>query len=80
MQPRAVIVLAVGVARRRKRRDGAVAVAHRLADRGQREPGGGEARRGFHHLLQDIGRGGGIAALQIIQRPLVAPVGDQIAG
>ena len=30
--------------------------------------------------VQDIGGRGRIAALQIIQRPLVAPVGDQIAG
>ena len=80
MQPRAVIVLAVGVARRRKCGDGAVAVACRLTNRGQREPGGGEAGRGFHHLRQDIGGRGRIAALQVIQRPLVAPVGDQIAG
>ena len=80
MQPRAVIILAVGVARRRERRDGAVAVAYRLADRGQREPGGGEARRGLHHLHEDIRGGGRVAALEIIQRPLVAPVGDQIAG
>ena len=80
MQPRAVIVLAVGVARRRERGDGAVAIAHRLADRGQREPGGGEARRGLHHLHQNVGRRGRIAALEIVQRPLVAPVGDQIAG
>ena len=80
MQPRAVIILAVGIARRRKRGDGAIAVAHRLADRGQREPGGGEARRGLQHLREDVGRGGCIAALEIVQRPLIAPVGDQIAG
>ena len=46
----------------------------------EREPGGGEAGRGLHHLRQNIGGRGRIAALQIIQRPLVAPVGDQIAG
>ena len=80
MQPRAVIILAVGVARRGKRGDGPVAIAHRLADRGEREPRGGKARRRFHHLRQDVGRRGRVAALKIIQRPLVAPVGDQIAG
>ena len=80
MQPRAVIVLAVGVARRLECGDGAVAVAGRLADRGQREPGGGETGRGLDHLPQDVGGGCRIAALEIVQRPLVAPVGDQIAG
>ena len=80
MQLRAVIVLAVGVARRGERRNRAVAVAEPLADRGEREPGGCKARRGLDHLGKDIGRGLRVAALEIVQRPLVAPVGDQVAG
>ena len=71
MQPRAVMVLAVGVARRGERRD-ARRRGRRVASRivAEREPGGGEARRGLHHLRQDVGRGGEIAALQIIAAPI----------
>ena len=80
MQPGAMIVLAVGVARRRECRNGAIAVAQRLADRRQREPRGGKSWRGLQHLHQDVRRRGRVTALKKIQRPLVAPVGDQIAG
>jgi hypothetical protein len=80
VQPRAVKVLAVGVARRLERGDGASPIASLLADQGKREPGGGEPRRGLQHLRQDVGRGGGVAALEVVQRPLIAPVGDQVAG
>ena len=79
MQPRAVIVLAVGIARGLECGHRSVPVAGLLADHRKRKPGGGEARRGFHHLFQNFGGRGGIALLEIIERPAVAPVGDQIA-
>ena len=57
-----------------------VAVAEPVADGAEREPGGGEAGRQFDRLRQNIGGAGKIAARGMVERPFVAPVGDQIAG
>ena len=81
MQPRAVIVLAVGVARRRERRDRAVAVAQPArgsspsANQAVAKPGAVSTT-----CTRISAAAAEIAALEIVQRPLVAPVGDQIAG
>ena len=79
-QARAVIVLRIGIAGGRKGRHGAFPLALRLADRAEPEPGRRKGRRALQHLLENLGRLGTLAAGEIIQRPLVAPVGDQIAG
>ena len=80
LQPRAVIILRIGVARLLESGDRAVAVAELVADGAEREPGRGEARRKLDGLRQDIGGAGKIAARGMVQRPFVAPVGDQVAG
>ena len=80
LQPRAVIILGIGVARLLERGDGAVAVAELVADGAEREPGGGEAGRQLDGLRQNIGGAGKIALRGMIERPFVAPVGDQVAG
>ncbi len=80
LQARAVIIVGVGVAGLRERRDRAVAVAEPVADGAKREPGRGEVRRELHRLRQDIGRRGKVAARGKLDRRLVAPVGNQIAG
>ena len=80
LQPRAVIILRVGVAGALERRDRAVAVAKPVADGAEREPGGGEARRQLHRLRQNIRRAGKVAPRGMIERPFVAAVGDEIAG
>jgi hypothetical protein len=79
MQPHAMAVVAVGVARRLERGDGALAIAHPLANQGEREPGRGEARRVFHHLFKNVDGGVRLAAIEIVQGPAIAAVGDQIA-
>ena len=80
LQPRAVIILGVGVARLREGGHGAGVVAEPVADGAEREPGRGEARHQFDRLRQNIGGGGKIAARGLVERPFVAPVGDEIAG
>ena len=75
-----MIILRVGVAGLFERRDGAGAVAEPVADGAEREPGGGKARRELDGLRQNIGGAGKIAARGMIERPFVAPVGDEIAG
>ncbi len=80
LQPRAVIILGIGVAGLLESGDRAVAVAELVADGAEREPGRGEARRQLHGLRQNIGGAGKIAPRGMVERPLVAPVGDQIAG
>ena len=80
LQPRAVIVLGVGVARLLPRRDRPCPVAEIVANGAEREPGGGEVGRKLDRLRQDIGGAGEIALRGVIERPLVAAVGDQIAG
>src|SRR5262252_8808291 len=47
LQPRAVIIIRVGAARRTKGGYGGIAIAEPVADGAERKPGGGEARRSF---------------------------------
>ena len=75
-----MVILRIVIARRAQGGDGAVAVAEPVADGAEREPGRCEGRRKFHRLRQDVGRARKIALRGVIERPLVAPVGDQIAG
>ena len=80
LQPRAVVILRVGIAGPRECGNRAVAVAEPVADGAEREPGGGEAWHELHRLGENIGRRGKVAARGKLDRRLVAPVGDQIAG
>src|SRR5580692_9220582 len=80
LQPCAVIILRVGGARLLERGNSAVAVAKLVADGAEREPGRGEARGELDGLRQNVGGAGHIALRGMIERPLVAPVGDQVAG
>src|SRR5208282_2453924 len=80
LEPGAEIIRRVGVAGLFECRDSAGAVAKPVADGAEREPGGGESRRAFHGLREDIGGAGKIAARGKIEGPVVAPVSDEIAG
>ena len=80
LQPGAVIVLGIGVAGLAPRGDRPLAVAELVADTTQREPGRGEIGRELDRLAENIGGPHEVAASRVIERPLVAPVGDQIAG
>ena len=80
MEPRAVIVLRVGRARLLERGDRARAVPQHVADRAQCEPRGRERGRELQGLHQKVGRADKIAALGVVDRPLVTAVGDQVAG
>ena len=75
-----MIILGIGIARLLESGNGAVAVAELVADGAEREPGRGEARRQLDGLRQDVGGAGNIALGGMIERPFVAPVGDQVAG
>ena len=79
LQPRAVIILRIRVARPLESGDGAGAVAEPIADGAEREPGGGEVRRQLDRLRQDIGGSGEIAARRQVDCRLVAPVGEEVA-
>ena len=80
LQPRAVVILRIGIAGMAERGNGAVTVAELIADRAKRKPCGGKARRQLDRLRQDIGGTGQIALGGVVERPFIAPVGDQIAG
>ena len=80
LQPSAVIILRIGVARLASRRRSPVRVAEIVANRAEREPGGGKAGRQLHRLRRISAAAGKIAARGAIERPFVAPVGDQVAG
>ena len=69
LQPRAVIVLGVGVARLLPGRDRAGAVAEIVANGAEREPGGGEGGRELDRLRQDIGGAGEVAAARRDRAP-----------
>ena len=79
LQPRAVIILRIRVARPLESGDGAGAVAEPIADGAEREPGGGEVRRQLDRLRQDIGGSEEIAARRQVDCRLVAPVGEEVA-
>ena len=68
------------IARLLERGNGAVAVVELVADGAQREPGRGKTRRQLDGLHQNIGGAGQIALGGMIERPFIAPVGDQVAG
>src|ERR1700722_3153334 len=80
LQPCAVIVLTVCIARLFESGNGAVAVSELIADGAQREPGRGEARCQLDRLRQNVSRARKIALRGMIEHPFVAPVGDQVAG
>ena len=68
LQPRAVIILRIRVARPLESGDGAGAVAEPVADGAEREPGGGEVRRQLDRLRQNIGGSEEIAARRQVDR------------
>ena len=80
MQPRAVAILAIVVARLPERRDRLLALAARIVDLAEREPRRGKMRREFHRLRHHVGRRVEIAALAVLLRELVAPVGGHVSG
>ena len=80
LQPRAVIILRIGVAGL----SNAATAPARSPSRSRMAPSANQAvanaRRKLDGLRQNIGRAGKIAARGMIDRPFVAAVGDQIAG
>ena len=80
LQPRAVIILRFGAARHMESRLGAIAIANSVADRAEREPGGGEAGHRLDRLCQDIRCAGEVAARGQFDRGLVTAVADEVAG
>jgi len=79
-QAGAVLVLRIGIARRRKCGDRPVAVVRGLAQVCERKPSGREGRRGGDDLLQNVGCGRAVAAGEVVEGPLVAPVDQEVAG
>ncbi len=63
-----------------ERRGRSFPLAELLANFSERKPGGGEARREFRRLQQQIGGSGEIAVQLQIARKVEPPVGHQIAG
>lgn len=80
MQPRAVIVVMIDIARGRERRNRPGVVAQRLADGRERKPGGGEGGRRYHQLGQNFSRSRGVAAPEAFQRVAITLIGGRIAG
>jgi len=80
LQPRAVIIFRVGVARCTKGGHGGIAIAEPVADGAERKPGGGETGRSFDGLRQNIRCGGKIAARGELDRGLVPAITDEVAG
>jgi len=75
-----VAIAAIGRAGLAERRDGAGPVLQLFPDVAEREPGGRKVRRDLQRLEQKLGGRRPIACLLMLARPVVAPVGDQIAG
>ena len=80
LQTRTVIILGVGLSRMLERGDRPGTVAEPVADGAKRKPRRGETRRKLDRLRHDIGGCRKIPARGLVERPFVAPVGDEIAG
>jgi hypothetical protein len=80
LQPRAVIIVWIGAARRTKRRHGAAAIAEPVANGAKCKPRGGEAGRSLDGLRQNVRCGGKITARGELDRGLVTAVADEVAG
>jgi len=76
----AVAIAAIGLKGLAERRDGAGPVLQPFADVAEREPRGRKVRRNLQRLSEKLGRRRKVARRFILARPVVAPVGDQIAG
>ena len=79
MQPCTEIVVDVRIPGGPERHDRAVAVAQSRANRAECEPCRRKARRCLNQLLENVGRCDNVSAIEKVQRPLVAPVQNQIA-
>jgi hypothetical protein len=79
LQAGAVIVVRVGVAGLFESSDSAGPIAEAVADGAKCEPGGGKGGRDLDGLGENIGGGDKVAARGLVDRPLIAAVGDQIA-
>ena len=80
MEPRAVKVLRIEVARCFEGGNRAAPIAELVAKRAQSGPGRSECGRERDGLDENIGGAGKLAARGKVERPPVAPVGDEIAG
>ena len=80
LQPRAMIILRIEPSGLFEGGDRAGRVAEPVADGAEREPGSREAGCQFDRLHQNVGSAGKIAGGDMIERPFVTAVGDQIAG
>ena len=79
LQPGAVVVVGIGVARPLECGDRIAPVAQLVADGAEREPRRGKAGCKLDGLLEDFGGAGEIAARRMVERPFVTPVGDKVA-
>ena len=79
-KPGAVAVLGIARAPSERPRSAASRSPSCFADLAKREPGGGEIRRQFDRLLQQVGGGGQVAAQLQVAGEIEAAVGHQIAG
>ena len=75
-----MIIVRIGVTGFFEGSEGAAAIAEAVADGAKRKPCGREGRCHLDGLDEDIGGAGKIAARGVIERPFVAPVGDEVAG
>ena len=75
-----MIIVRIGVAGFFESSKGAAAIAESVADGAERKPCGRKGGCHLDSLDQNIGGGGKIAARGVIERPFVAPVGDEVAG
>ena len=79
LQPSAVVVVGIGVARPLERGDRLTPIAQLVANGAEREPRGGKAGRKLNGLLQDFGGAGEIAARCMVECPFVTAVGDKVS-
>ncbi len=80
LQPGAVVVVRVQSLGLFESGNRAARVAEPVADGAECEPRRSESGRQLDRLHEDIRGAGKIAAPRVVERPLIAPVGDEIAG
>ncbi len=80
LQPRAVIIVRVGVACRFERGHRTVTIAELIADGAERKPGGGKTRCDRDGLRQQVGCSNKVAPPGEFDGCLVTAIADKVAG
>ena len=80
LQPRAMVIVGVGIPRRQPRGDGPCAVAQTVTDGAESKPCRGKSRRDLNRLRQDFRGARKVAPRGALKRRPVVLIGRHVAG